>query len=404
MPLPLSDVRVVDFCTVYAGPFTAMLLADQGAEVIKLEPPDGDTARGMTPVESGDDVSISFLAFNRNKRSVTLDITTPEGKQAAYRLCQWADVLVINTRVDGRRRRGFAYEDLAAINPRLIYVSLTGYGDDGPEANLPGIDIVIQARVGDIASRREPGSPPPRHTPLFHFDMGTSLATTYAVMLALWERERTGLGQKVETSLLHTALTLHALQLARVEGSAARGVVRMEGPRATYLCADGRYVLDTTINIRRGWDTLCDTFPIVELVGDPRFATPEGRLEHTAEIEAIMARQFLAKPAAEWAALFKAAGHTASVVNEIDEIYEDPQVVANEMVTQFEQPGQGMVEAVGRPFRLGATAALPWHRRPAPHLGEHTEEVLLELGYSRAEVVAMRAAGALGRAPSGGEA
>ncbi|MFA7249721.1 MAG: CoA transferase [Dehalococcoidia bacterium] len=403
MPLPLSDIRVVDFCTVYAGPFTAMLMADQGAEVIKIEPPDGDSARTMTLVDSTD-VSLSFLTFNRNKRSVTLDITTPAGKEAAYRLCQWADVLIINTRVDARKRRGFAYEDLAAINPRLIYVSLTGYGDEGPEANLPGIDIVIQARVGDIASRREPGSPPPRHTPLFHFDMSTSLATSFAVMLALREREQTGVGQKIETSLLQTALSLHSLQMTRVAGVAARGAVRMEGPRAAYLCADGRYVLNTTINIRRGWDTLCDTFPLVELVGDPRFLTPEGRLDHTAEIEEILARQFLTKPAKEWEALFKAAGHTASVVNEIDDIFNDPQVIANDMVTTFEQPGLGMTEAVGRPFRLSGSAALPWYRRPAPHLGEHTEEVLLEMGYNESDVAAMRASGALGRVPNLGDA
>lgn len=394
MPLPLSDLRVVDFCTVYAGPFSAMLMADQGAEVIKIEPPGGDSARTMTPVP-GTDVSLSYLTFNRNKRSVMLDITTPEGREAAYKLCQWADVLIINTRVDGRKRRGFAYEDIAKVNPRLIYVSLTGYGDEGPEANVPGIDIVIQARVADIGSRREPGTPPPRHTPLFHFDMATSLATMSAVLLALRDRERTGKGQKIETSLLQTALTLHSLQLTRVEGLDVRGAVRMLGPRAAYECADGRWVLNTTINIRRGWDTLCDTFPLYELLGDERFATEEGRLEHAAEIEAILAPQFLTKPAAEWAAQFKAAGHTASVVNDVDDIYDDPQVIANKMLTTFEQPGLGTTEAVGAPFRMSATMDEPWFRRPAPHLGEHTEEVLLELGYTQEQIDAMRVAGAL---------
>ena len=395
MPLPLSDIRVVDMCTVYAGPFTAMLLADQGADVIKIESPEGDTAREMTPVP-GTDVSISFLSFNRNKRSVVLDITTPEGKAAAYKVLEGADVLVINTRVDGRKRRGFAYEDLAAINPRLIYVSLTGYGDDGPEANLPGIDIVIQGRVGDIASRRDAPNPPPRHTPLFHFDMSTSLVTSYAVMLALRERERTGLGQKIETSLLQTALALHTLQMTRVEGYAERGAIRMEGPRAAYLCSDGRYLLNTTINIRRGWDTLCDSFPIPELVADERFMTAEGRLEHTAAIEAIVAEQFLTRPAAEWEAMFKAAGHTASIVKEVEEVHDDVQVIANDMMAHYEQPGLGAVDSVGRPFRLSTTRDEEWYRRPAPHLGEHTDEVLLDVGYKEAEIAALRAAGALG--------
>ena len=169
MSLPLAGIKVVDICTVYAGPFAAMMLADQGAEVVKIEPPDGDSARTMTTIPETD-VSLSFLTFNRNKRSVVFDITTDPGKEAAYKLIEAADVLIINTRVDGRRRRGFDYETLSKINPRLIYVSITGYGDDGPEANLPGIDIIVQARVGDIGSRTVPGQEPPRHTPLFHFD------------------------------------------------------------------------------------------------------------------------------------------------------------------------------------------------------------------------------------------
>ena len=394
MPLPLSDVRVLDFCTVYAGPFAAMLMADQGAEVIKVEAPSGDTSRGMG-IDSTD-LSIPFLAFNRNKRSMTLDITTAEGKAAAYRLCESADVLIINTRVDGRRRRGFAYEDIAAINPRIIYVSLTGYGDDGPEANLPGIDIVIQGRVGDIDSRREPGQLPPRHTPLFHFDMGTALATAYAVLLALRERERTGVGQKIETSLLQTALTLHSLQMLRVEGVEARGAVRMMGFRVAYPCADGRYVLNMSMNLGVRWDDLCDTFELDELRSDPRFATAEGRAEHSDEIERVVAGHYLTKTASEWEAQFKAAGHSVSIIKEIDEVFDDPQVMANEMLTQFEQPGLGNVEAVSRPFRLSGTAALPWLTRPAPHLNEHTDEVLAELGYSQSEIEAMRAGGALG--------
>ena len=155
MTLPLANLRVVDFSTVFSAPFAAMLLADQGADVVKIETPGtGDTARQSQPVPGTDDLSIGFLAFNRNKRSIALDITKPEGQEAAYRLMQWADVLIINMRVETRKRRGFTYEELARINPRLIYVSVTGYGDEGPEADLPGVDIVIQARVGDRKSTR----------------------------------------------------------------------------------------------------------------------------------------------------------------------------------------------------------------------------------------------------------
>ncbi len=395
MSLPLAGIKVVDICTVYAGPFAAMMLADQGAEVVKIEPPDGDSARTMTTIPETD-VSLSFLTFNRNKRSVVFDITTDPGKEAAYKLIEAADVLIINTRVDGRRRRGFDYETLSKINPRLIYVSITGYGDDGPEANLPGIDIIVQARVGDIGSRTVPGQEPPRHTPLFHFDMGTSIVTAWAVTLALRERDKTGRGQKIEASLLQTALTLHALQTARVEGIDVRGAVRMEGPRSAYRCADGRYVSNTTANIRRGWNTLIDTFPIPELIIDERFATEAGRLEHTKEIEDILAKEFLTKPADEWEAIFKAAGHTASIIRQTEDVHEDPQVVANNMITHFHQPGLGDVDAVGRPFRSSETANEPVFRSPAPHLGEHTDEVLAELGYSADQIASMHTAGALG--------
>ena len=416
MTLPLSDIRIVDLTTVLSGPFGAMLLADQGADVIKIEDPDGgDSARQSTPVPGTADLSIAFLAFNRNKRSVTLDITKPAGKEAAYRLCEWADVLLINMRVDTRRRRGFTYEELAAKNPRLIYVSLTGYGDDGPGADLPGVDIVLQARIGDIEGRQQPGNPPPPHTRLYHFDMATSMLLAWAVTLALWERERTGLGQKVELSLLQTGLSLHAAQMTKVLGRDVRFPTRGAGTRSAdgsgspginaglagglrnlYLCGDGRYILNMFINTGPRWDSLCETLQLEGLATDPRFDTVEHRAQNTDAIAEVLSRHFLTRPAADWEAIFQAAGHTASIVKEVEEVFDDPQVVANNMITQFKQPGLGEVMGVGRPFRMSSTADAPWLRRPAPHLGEHTDEVLSELGHSPEEIGALRAAGALG--------
>lgn len=396
MPLPLSDVRVVDFCTVLAGPNTAMILADQGAEVIKLESPDGDSARRLVPVPGTDDLSIGFLAFNRNKRSVVLDVTTPAGKQAAHRVIEAADVLVINMRVDTRRRRGFTYEELAAINPRLIYVSLTGYGDDGPDANLPGADITIQARIGDIAGRQEPGSPPPAHTHLYHFDMATSYVAAYAITLALRERERTGLGQKIETSLLQTAVGLHAIQMTRVVGSDIWYAARATGLPQIYLCGDGRYILDQFINIGPRWDRLCEALELQQLNSDPRFDSAEHRAQNIDAIRVIFTGHFLTRSAAEWEARFKAAAHTNSIVKEIDEVFDDPQVIANDMIVHFDQPGIGEVKGVALPFRMSSTAGERWLRRPAPRKGEHTDEVLRELGYSPAAIETLRAAGALG--------
>ena len=396
MPLPLSDIRVVDFCTVLAGPFAAMLLADQGAEVIKIESPEGDSSRRMGPVPDSSDMSFGYLAFNRNKRSITLDITTPGGKQVADGLCGWADVFITNMRVETRERRGFTYEDMAAINPRIIYVSLTGYGDDGPEAHLPGADITLQARIGDIAGRHLPDDPPPPHTQLFHFDMATSMLTAYAVALALRERESTGRGQQIETNLLQSGLSLHAIQMARVAGVEDWYGALATGLPQSYRCGDGRYILSQYINVGPRWDSLCRALDLDELTNDPRFESVESRTQRTDEIAEILTRAFLTKPAAEWERILKAAGHLASMVREIDEVFEDPQVIANDMIARFEQPGVGEVKAVGLPFRMSSTADLPWLRRPVPNNGEHTDEVLRELGLGPEEIETLKAAGAFG--------
>ena len=393
MPLPLADIKVLDFATVYAGPFTAMLLADQGADVIKIESPDARASGPLPPEPSG----LPFLAFNRNKRSIALDITKPAGQQAAYRLCEWADVVVINMRLGTRQRRGFTYEEISALNPRLIYVSLTGYGDDGPEANLPGADITIQARIGDISERWLADQPPPPHTQLFHIDMATSMLTSFAVTLALRERDKTGLGQKIETSLLQTGLSLHACQMTRVVGRHDRYGGPITGLPQTYRCGDGRYILSQHINLDRRWEALCQALGLDALTTDPRFATLEGRREHTDEIAAVLSQNFLTKPAAEWEAILKGHEHMMSMVKSIDEVFDDPQVIANGMVTQFEQPGVGQVLGLARPFRMSSTADTPWSRRPVPTIGEHTDEVLRELGYSPAEIETLRATGAAGK-------
>jgi crotonobetainyl-CoA:carnitine CoA-transferase CaiB-like acyl-CoA transferase len=329
MPLPLSDVRVVDFSTVLSGPFSAMLLADQGADVVKMEAPGGDSARGLTPVPDTDDLSIGFLAFNRNKRSIILDISTHAGKEAAYRLFQWADVLIINMRVGTRERRGFTYEEITAINPRLIYVSLTGYGDHGPDANLPGVDIVIQARSGDIDGRIEGDGPPPAHTRLYHFDMAASFQVAFAVMLALRERERTGRGQKIEVSLLQAGVALHAKQMVRITGLDLPVPIRPEGMRQTYRCSDGRYILNMRINAGARWSEVFRTLQLEdEFVKDPRFDSVEHRAQNLDALVEALSNHFLTKSSTEWEAIFKAANHQCSIVKEVYEMFDDPQVVA----------------------------------------------------------------------------
>ncbi|MEI6666437.1 MAG: CoA transferase [Chloroflexota bacterium] len=397
MPLPLSGIKVVDMCVLLAGPYASMMLADQGAEVIKIEAPRGDNARNIG--RRGDtDLSLTYLAFNRNKRSVALDITTPEGLEAAHKLCEWADVVIINMRVDTRRRRGFTYEQLSAINPKLIYVSLTGYGDDGPEANLPGADITLQARIGDIAERTMPGQPPPPHTQNYHIDMGTSMLTAYAVAIALLQRQQTGQGQKIETSLLQTGVALHAVQLTRVVNDPDFFGGPVTGFPSSYECSDGRWILSQFINLGLRWDEMCEALGLDDLHNDPRFATLPERQEHWQEIASVLSKTFKTKPAAEWDRLLKSREHMMSMVKTIDEMFDDVQIKANDMMTEFEQPGAGgagRVISPARTFRMASTANEPFIRRHAPHLGEHTDEVLREIGYTDAAIANMRAKGAV---------
>ena len=397
MSLPLADIRVLDLSNVLAGPYAAMLLGDQGADVIKVEPPDGESARRLVPVfPDSNGLSIGFLTFNRNKRSVGLDITKPKGRELAYRLCEWADVLVINMRVGTRRRRGFTYEDVAAINPRLIYASITAFGEAGPDADLPGADVTIQGRAGDIAGRRLPGGPLPPYTYLYHFDMAASMLTAYAVMLALWEREQTERGQKLEINLLQSALACQSIQMTRRGGSDTKYPPIPDVLRITYRCSDGRYIHSQSINIGPRWETFCHTVGLDRLIEDPRFDTQEKREQKLDELSEIISHHFSIKSSAEWEAVMKADSLNVTVVKELEEVFDDPQVVANEMTTQFEQPGFGTVTAASAPFKMSGTAGEPWLRRHVPVTGEHTNEVLGELGLSPAEIAKLAQEGVVG--------
>ena len=389
MSLPLSDIRVVEIGQIFAGPFAAMLLADQGAQVIKIEPPQGELGRQLVPSYPGSGgLSLAFLTFNRNKRSIVVDMSKPQGREVVYSLVRLADVLVINMRLGARRRRGVTYEEMANINPKLIYASITGNGEAGPEADLPGNDFVTQARMGDMAGRRLAGTPPPEVTLFNHFDMVAAMLTTCAVLLALREREHTGQGQKVEVSVLESALACQAVQMTRVGSSDDSYGVR--GVPGNYLCSDGRYIY---INIRQRWANLCRIVGLEHLAEDPAFDSTEKQNQKADEISAMLSRQFAARPAAEWEALLKAGDIIASVVKEISEVYDDPQVVANEMITEFEQPGLGSIKTTNVPFRMSSAIHKPGSWRHAPTLGENTDEVLQELGHTSEDIQELRLQG-----------
>ncbi len=395
MALPLSGIKVLDFSQILAGPLTSMLLADQGAEVIKLEPPEGDYYRNANPkFPDAPGMTYDFLPYNRNKRSIVVDVTKPLGVAIAHRLLQWADVAVVNMRIPARQRLSVTYEDAAALNPRLIYVSVTGYGESGPDRDLPAADINIQPRVGDLAGRRLPGGAMPGPTRLSHFDTATSMLGAYAIMLALWERERTGLGQRIETNLLHSALAMQMGQMTRLAANTSEGrpmIGQFAGE--IYVCSDGRYIF-APIGGRR-WNSVRDGMGLSDLDKDERFNTPEKREARAEDLRKILAGRFLTRPAEEWEADLKAAGSDATVFRDMTEVYSDPQVTANKMIVEYDQPGIGAVTLVNVPFTLSRTADEERLRRPVPYKGEHTLEVLQELGYSAQEIDAFRKAKAV---------
>jgi len=404
MTLPLEGLKVIEFGSVLAGPCAAMHLADQGAEVIKVEPPEGDPARYYAP-SFANGLSLAFFTFNRNKRSVVLNLRHPKGLAAVHRLAQWADVVVINMKTGSPERLGIGYEQLAAVNPRIIYASMTYAGERGPEAFLPGIDIVTQARSGILEHHQPPGQAP-RTSLFFNFDMANAILAVYGVTLAMLERQRTGKGQKIEVSLLQSAMMMHSTQLTRATPLDQKPVPHAEGPAypsrlppdalpSIYQCKDGLYIFFSLPGER--WERFCRILGLDKLADDPEYKDPIKRNQHAKGLAKVIADRLATKPAEEWEKMLKADGHVVNVVRRMTDVYDDPQVIANKMITTYEQPGFYPVTTVSTPLWLSATAEEYRFHRPAPLLGEHTFEVLLEMGYSDEDLAEMAAEQVLGQ-------
>ena len=390
MALPLEGILVVDFSEAVAGPFASMLLADQGANVIKVERPGKDSPDTAV-------LNSLHLSYNRNKRSMSIDIDKRRGREVLDKLVKIADIFVINMRMGARRRKRLTYEDLAAINPRIIYASITAYGELGPDANRPGLDETVQARVGDAWARLTPNGPPPTSGPV-HYDRATALLSFGAVMLALYQRDRTGRGQDIKLSILQTALALQASNMTRV-GASRGSAIRDAKLPIGFPCKDGRYIfakVSGPYNTDGGWERFCRAQELDNLIADPRFDTAEKRLQNADALYEVMARHFGTKTAEEWEGLLKADDLIADIVKEIPEVHEDPQVIANQMMIQFDQPGLGVIENVSFPFKFRESVGEQHPPRHVPGKGEHTYEILGELGYGSAEWKALEADGALG--------
>jgi crotonobetainyl-CoA:carnitine CoA-transferase CaiB-like acyl-CoA transferase len=397
---PLAGLRVLELSTVLAGPYCAMVLADLGADVIKVEPPEGDPTRGYGPPwigpaeDGGDRVAAYFLSVNRNKRSLRLDLHKSEGLEVVRRLVGRSDVLIENFRPGALERLGLADEQLWQLNANLVHLSITGYGPDGPDAAKPGFDFVAQA-VGGLMSVTgfpdESGGQPTK-VGVAISDVVTGLLGAVGVLAAL----RAGVGQRIDISLLEATLAtlINQAQNAFATGSrpARRGNAHPNiVPYETFATLDGEIAI--AVATERQWPRLCQALGMDQLIDDPRFADNGARVRHRDELRPLLAATLTARTSAEWLAVLDAAQVPCGPVNDVLAAFAQPQAVARQMRVDVEHAVLGPMPQIGIPFKLSATPASI--RSAPPLLGEHSDQILAELGYSAADINGLRERGAL---------
>jgi crotonobetainyl-CoA:carnitine CoA-transferase CaiB-like acyl-CoA transferase len=376
----LSGLRVIDVTQVMAGPFGTMLLADFGADVIKVEPPIGDSTRTM-PGAVGTD-SPSFNAVNRGKRSIVLDLKAPDGVAVLKRLAMTADILVENYRPGVMAALGLDFASLAAPNPRLIYASISGYGQSGPMKNKGGFDLVAQGVSGIMSVTGEPGGSPVKSgIPLT--DLGAALFAVVGILAALEHRHRTGKGQHVDTSLLDAGVGLSVWEATQY--FSGRGIPerlgsahRMSAPYQAFRCADGFITIGGAND--RSFRRLCEALGHPQWADAPEFRTDGQRIRHRADLAAKIESITASRPCDHWLALFDAANIPCGPINDYAQVFQDPQVLARGMVVEVEHPTLGSIRALGSPIKMSVTP--PDVHRRAPLLGEHTREILSEIGWA----------------------
>ncbi len=394
--MPLSDVRVLDLTRVLAGPYCTMMLADMGAEVIKVEAPGGgDESRQWGPPWAGGE-SAYYLCVNRNKKSVTLNLKDEEARQLLLKLVERSDVLVENFKVGTMDRLGLGYETLNRINPRLVYCSITGFGPEGPYKDRPGYDFIVQAMGGIMSVTGEPDGPPMK-VGVAVVDITTGMFAAYAIVSALRYRDRTGLGQRIDISLLESQVAwlanvasnyLVSGEVPRRYGNAHPNIV----PYQTFPTADGWIAV--AVGNDRQFGRLCAVLGRPELAEDPRFATNPARVVNREELVAILEELFAGRSTDYWHRALLEVEVPVGPINTVDKVLNDPQVLARNMVQEIPHPTAGTVRLVGPPYKLSATPASI--KRHPPLLGEHTEEILGgELGLDARKLAELRARGAI---------
>lgn len=370
---PLSGIRVLDLSAYIAGPYGCTLLADQGADVIKVEPPDGDNLRNYPSTLEAE--SRAFLGVNRSKRGVVLNLKQEDERAVLYRLVREADVLVHNFRPGVPERLGIDFDTLAAMNPRLVYCAVTGYGETGPMKDKAGYDQVLQTMTGMCAMQgKRGGAPEIIYGSVVDYYAAALLAA--GVSSALYERERSGLGQYVGVSLLRSALTMQSARMIWAEGEALDIGRDMRSGGVTGIHPTRRGHLYISANTPRFWRALCERTGMTDLPDDERYATVRGRAAHAEVLIGRLREALAAHDALEWETIFGDAVPCAAA-RPVEDMFEHPQVLAEDMIAEVAHPVLGTYRGVTRPIRFGRTAG----PRPfaAPTLGQHGEEIRRQL-------------------------
>jgi formyl-CoA transferase len=394
--LPLEGIRVVDFSRVLAGPWCSMLLGDLGADVVKIERPGaGDDTRHWGPPFAGGE-SAYYLCCNRNKRSVTLNLKDPRGRELAQGLAKQADVVIENFLPESMDAWGLGYEALSRDNPGLVYCSITGFGQTGPRRLEPGYDITIQAMAGVMSITGDVQGGPMK-VGVAIADITAGITAWGAVLATLFARGRSGRGERVDISLFDSTVSwlanvgsnyLVSCEVPSRHGTGHPNIV----PYQAFAAADGELIV--AVGNDSQFKALCQVLGEPALAGDPRFSTNAGRVAHRENLVAIVSARLAERPRGEWLKCLANMGVPCGPVNTLDQVFADPQIKAREMVIEVMHPTIGPLRLAGSPFKLGSSSERP--RRPPPLLGEHTAEVLGErLGLSAMQIEELRSAGSI---------
>ncbi|MGP3667067.1 MAG: CaiB/BaiF CoA transferase family protein [Candidatus Bathyarchaeota archaeon] len=385
----LDGVKVLDLSSALAGPYCTMMLADMGAEIIKVEPPEGDVSRSWGPPFIEGESSY-FLSINRNKKSIVVNLKFDKGREIVLKLAEKCDVFVENFRPGVAKRLGVDYEVVKKVNPKIVYCSISGFGQDGPYRDYPAFDQILQGMGGLMSITGEPGRPPVKvGVPIT--DIAAGMFAAYGVVCALFYREKTGKGQYVDVSMLDSQVAWLTYQAGRYFatgeipepiGSGHPVIV----PYQAFKTKDGY------INIAAGNDnlfrSLCEVLGVKHLADDPRFNTNPKRVENREELVKILEKIFIQKTTNEWLELIRKAGVPCGPIYNIRDVVSDPQVLFRKMVVEIKHPKAGMIKVTGVPVKLSESPGDI--KLPPPMLGQHTDEILSFLGYSSGDIVKLK--------------